>query len=137
MTFKQALNKLVSIRTSLYRHLAFPYTKARDLSLKLFNFGPIQGANAMMYSWIPLPIDDRFPFKFDFKTYNLGRYFTPIYTMTVPDSKDKGINIYYMYRVKLSTPEHIEALHRNTMKVILDGIENPDLTVKELLDSIS
>jgi hypothetical protein len=57
--------------------------------------------------------------------------------MTVPDSKDKGINIYYMYRVKLSTPEHIEALHRNTMKVILDGIENPDLTVKELLDSIS
>ena len=137
MTFKQALNKLVSIRTSLYRHLAFPYTKARDLSLKLFNFGPIQGANAMMYSWIPLPIDDKFPFKFDFKTYNLGRYFTPIYTMTVPDSKDKGINIYYMYRVKLSTPEHIEALHRNTMKVILDGIENPDLTVKELLDSIS
>ena len=137
LTFKEALNKLVKIRTSLYRHLAFPYTKARDMSLKLFNFGPIQGANAMMYSWIPLPIDDSFPFKFDFKTYNLGRYFTPIYTMTMPDPKDKGINIYYMYRVKLSTPEHIEALHRNSMKVILDGIENPDLTVKELLDGIS
>ena len=137
LTFKQALDKLVGVRTALYRHLAFPYTKARDLSLKLFNFGPIQGANAMMYSWIPLPIDDSFPFKFDFKTYNLGRYFTPIYTMTMPDPKDKGINIYYMYRTKLSTPEHIEALHRNTMKVILSGIENPELTVKELLDSIS
>lgn len=137
LTFEESLNQLVKIRTSLYRHLTYPYTKARDLSLKLFNFGPIQGANAMMYSWIPIPIDDSFPFKFDFKTYNLGRYFTPIYTMTIPDSKDKGINIYYMYRTKLSTPEHIEALHRNTMKVILSGIENPDITVKELLDSIS
>jgi hypothetical protein len=137
LTFKQALDKLVSIRTTLYRHLAFPYTKARDMSLKLFNFGPIQGANAMMYSWIPLPIDDSFPFKFDFKTYNLGRYFTPIYTMTMPDPKDKGINIYYMYRVKLSTPEHIETLHKNTMKTIFSGIENPKLTLKELLDSIS
>lgn len=137
LTFKEALDKLVRIRTSLYRHLTFPYTKARDMSLKLFNFGPIQGANAMMFSWIPLPIDDSFPFKFDFKTYNLGRYFTPIYTMTMPDPKDKGINMCYMYRVKLSTPEHIEALHRNTMKVILDGIENPDITVKELLDGIS
>jgi hypothetical protein len=55
----------------------------------------------------------------------------------MPDPKDKGINIYYMYRTKLSTPEHIEALHRNTMKVILSGIENPKITVKELLDSIS
>lgn len=137
LTFAEALNKLVKVRTSLYRHLAFPYTKARDMSLKLFNFGPIQGCNSMMYSWIPLPIDDSFPFKFDFKTYNLGRYFTPLYTMTVPDPKDKGINVYYMYRTKLSTAEHIEALHRNMMKVILDGIDNPQLTVKELLDGIS
>ncbi len=137
MTFDEAVKKLVKIRTTLYKHLAYPYTKARDLSLKLFNFGPIQGANAMMYSWIPMPIDDSFPYKMQFKTYNLERYFTPLYTMTVPDSSDKGINMYYMYRVKLSTPEQIKALHRNSLKVILAGIENPQITVKELLDSIS
>lgn len=137
LTFEQALAKLVKIRTTLYRHTQYPYTKARDMSLELFDFGPIQGANAMMYSWIPMPIDDSFPFKFDFKTYNLGRYFTPLYTMTIPDSKDKGINVYYMYRTKLSTPENIEALHSNTLKVILSGIENPQISVKELLDGIS
>lgn len=137
LTFDAALKELVKTRVSLYRHLSYPYTKARDLSLKLFGYGPIQGANTMMYSWIPIPVDDRFPFKLDFRTYNLERYFTPLYTMTIPDPTDKGINMYYMYRVKLSTPEHIEALHRNTMKVILEGVENPNLTVKELLDSIS
>ena len=71
------------------------------------------------------------------KTYNLERYFTPLYTMTIPDPTDKGINMYYMYRVKLSTKENIKALHKNTLEVILKGIENPDITLKELLDGIS
>ncbi len=137
MTFDEAVKELVKIRTTLYKHLAYPYTKARDLSLKLFNFGPIQGANSLMYSWIPMPIDDSFPYKLRFKTYNLERYFTPLYTMTVPDSSDKGINMYYMYRVKLSTEQQIRDLHKNSLKVILAGIENPNITVKELLDSIS
>lgn len=137
LTFAQAVRELVKVRTTLYKHLAYPYTDARKMSLDLFNYGPIQGANSMMYSWIPMPIDDNLPFKFAFKTYNLGRYFTPLYTITIPDSTDKGINVYYMYRTKLSTEEQIKALHRNSLSTILKGIENPDITVKELLDSIS
>lgn len=136
LTFDEALKSLVKTRVSLYRHLNFPYTKARDLSLSLFNYGPIQGANTMMYSWIPIPVDDRFPFKLEFKTYNLERYFTPLYTMTIPDPIDKGINMYYMYRVKLSTQENIKSLHKNALEVILKGIENPDITLKELLDGV-
>ena len=111
-------------------------TPSSYMSLNLFNYGPIQGANTMMYSWIPIPIDDRFPFKLEFKTYNLGRYFTPLYTMTIPDPTDKGINMYYMYRVKLSEEKNIRALHKNALEVILKGIDNPDITVKELLDNI-
>ncbi|MBR5438100.1 MAG: hypothetical protein IKV21_04195 [Clostridia bacterium] len=137
LTFEEAVKELVRIRTSLYRHLDYPYTKARDLSLKLFNFGPIQGANSLMYSWIPTPIDDSFPFKFHFRTYNLGRYFTPLYTITIPNSKDKGIDVYYMYRTKLSTEAQMRQMHKNFIGTILKGIENPQITVGELLDGIS
>jgi hypothetical protein len=42
-----------------------------------------------------------------------------------------------MYRIKLSKPEDIEALHENAMKVIMAGIENPQITIKELLDMCS
>lgn len=136
LSFSEAVKELVRIRLSLYRHLDYPYTKARDMSLKLFNFGPIQGANALMYSWIPVPIDDSFPFRFHFKTYNLGRYFTPMYTITIPNPKDKGIDVYYMYRTKLSTEEQIRQMHKNFLKTILDGIDNPEITVRELLDNI-
>ncbi len=137
LSFAEAVRELVNIRVSLYRHLDFPYTKARDMSLKLFNFGPIQGANALMYSWIPVPIDDSFPFKFHFRTYNLGRYFTPMYAITIPTPRDKGVDVYYMYRTKLSTEAQIRQMHKNFLKTIIDGIDNPQITVKELLDNIS
>lgn len=137
LTFAEAVRELLKIRLSLYRHLDYPYTKARDLSLKLFDFGPIQGANSLMYSWIPVPVDDCLPFRFHFRTYNLGRYFTPLYAITIPDPSDKGIDVYYMYRVKLSTEQQIRQMHKNFIKTITDGIDNPQITVRELLDNIS
>ncbi|MGN0468483.1 MAG: condensation domain-containing protein [Acutalibacteraceae bacterium] len=136
-TFSQAIDEITSVRTKLFRHGTYPYITARDLSREIYNYNLIQGPACMMFSWIPVPIMPNLPFKVDFKTYDLGRYFTPLYTICSPDPKDMGININYMYRVKLSTADDIEALHSNAMKVILAGIENPDITIGELLDSIS
>ena len=134
-TFSEALNEYTSVRTQLYRHMDYPYITARDLSREMYNYSLIQGPACMMFSWIPIPIElDEFGIKFDFKTYDLGRYFTPLYTICSPDPKDKGINLNYMYRIKLSERKHIEALHENAVKVVLAGIENPDITIKELLD---
>lgn len=134
-TFEEALNEYTRVRTQLYRHMDYPYITARDLSRDMYNYSLIQGPACMMFSWIPIPIDlNEFGIKFDFKTYDLGRYFTPLYTICSPDPKDKGINLNYMYRVKLSQKNQIEALHKNAVKVVLAGIENPNITVKELLD---
>ncbi len=136
-TFLGALQEIADVRMKLYRHSTYPYTKARDMFLKMFDFGPIQGANNMMFSWIPLPVGMQLPFSIDFRTYNLGRYFTPLYTIVTPDTKSMGVNVYYMYRTHLFTREKIERLHRNMMKIILSGIENPEISVAELLDSVS
>lgn len=136
LSFADSVNELVRIRRSLYHHAAYPYTKARDMSLDLFGFGPIQGPNSFMFSWIPLPVNGEFGFEFEFRTYNLTRYFTPLYVITMPDPKDGGFNINYMYRVKLSTKEQIEKLHENMVDTIMAGVENPEITVGELLDKL-
>ena len=136
ISFSESVKELVRIRRSLYHHAAYPYTKARDMSLSLFGFGPIQGPNSFMFSWIPLPVNGEFGFGFEFKTYNLTRYFTPLYVITMPDPKDGGFNVCYMYRTKLSTKQQIEKLHENMVDTIVAGIDNPEITVKELLDNI-
>ncbi len=135
-TFLEALEQITDVRMNLYRHADYPYTKARDMFLELFNLGPIQGANSMMFSWIPLPEgDEKFKIS-DFRTYNLERYFTPVYTIVMPSANDGGINIYYMYRVKLITEEQIKAFHNNILTATIKGISNPDITVKEILDCL-
>ncbi len=139
-TFEEGLNEYTSVRTQLYRHTDYPYITARDLSRDMYNYGLIQGPACMMFSWIPVPIDLSemgVDLKFDFRTYDLGRYFTPLYTICSPDPKDKGINLNYMYRVKLSERSQIEALHKNCMKVVMAGINNPKITIGELLDMCS
>lgn len=135
-TFEQALSEITSVRTQLFKHSSYPYITARDMSRDIYDYNMIQGPACMMFSWIPVPILPDMPFKIDFQTYNLGRYFTPLYVISSPDPKDFGINMNYMYRVKLSTAGDIEALHANAVKTVLAGIENPQITIKELLDSL-
>ena len=137
-TFQDGIDEYTRVRTDLYRHSEYPYITARDMSRDMYNYSLIQGPACMMFSWIPVPVDTGTEgLNFDFRTYDLGRYFTPLYTICSPDPKDKGINLNYMYRIKLSKKEDIEILHKNAMKVILAGIENPQITVKELLDMCS
>ncbi len=133
-TFTQALKEYTSVRTQLYRHTDYPYQTALALSREMYGYNAIQGPACMMFSWIPLPINMDLGFKFDFKFYDLGRYFTPLYTICSPNPATGGIILNYMYRVNLSKKEQIERLHENAVKVILAGINNPDITVKELLD---
>lgn len=136
-TFDEALQSITDVRTALYRHSLYPYTKARDMFLKMYNFAPVQGANSMMFSWIPLPLGTDIPEESEFRTYNLRSYFTPLYAMVTPDSGSGGICIYYMYRVKLSGVEDIERLHKNTLNIILEGISNPDIKISRLLDGVT
>ena len=137
-TFEEGLSEYTRVRTDLYRHSEYPYITARDMSRDMYNYSLIQGPACMMFSWIPVPIDlDGIGVKFDFRTYDLGRYFTPLYTICSPDPKDKGINLNYMYRIKLSKKEDIEILHENALKVIMAGIENPQMKMKDLLDMCS
>ncbi len=136
MTFSQGLDEFLHVRTSLYKHLSYPYITARDQSREIFNFSMIQGPAALMFSWLPIPVTEFNDFKFDFKTFNLGRYFSPLYAICYPDPQSECVILHYMYRCKLITPENLEDLHNNTVKIIEQGIANPDITIGELLDSL-
>ena len=41
-----------------------------------------------------------------------------------------------MYRVKYANSEDVNNLHDNMVRTVLAGIENPNITVGELLDRV-
>lgn len=136
-TFRESLDKYSHLRNQLYRHMNYPYLKARDLTREIYGFKMIEAPGCMMYTWLPMPTRLGDGLEVEFRGYNLGRYVFPVYVFSFPNMKDGGIDFFYMYKIQMITPEQIHALHDNGLKVILKGIENPDSTIGQLLDSIS
>ena len=135
-TFMQGLNEIFRVRTQLYRYLSFPFIYARGMLMKMYGHSTTQGVASFMFSWLPIPLDRLQGLDFEFKTYNLGRYFNPLYAICYPDPQTMGIRMHYMYRVKVVTPEQVKALHDNMVKIVLAGIENPDTPISDLLDGV-
>ena len=136
-TFREALDVMFQVRTQLYRRADFPYMHARKLQMDILNYRNSQGPSCMMFSWLPLVFPEFNGIHFSFRSHNPGRYIMPMYVFAVPTMEDGGLDMYYLYRTSYITKDHITALHNNTIKVLLEGIENPQITVGELLDSIS
>ena len=136
-TFRDALAYMFGMRTQLYRHSNFPYLHARLMQQKIFNFKTSQGPSFMMYTWLPLYLPVEGDIKVEFAGYNPGRYIMPLYVFSLPTQSDGGMDFYYMYRPNLISENDIDALHHNCINVILRGIRNQDMTIGELMDSIS
>lgn len=135
-TFRGCLDEFFRIRTQLYRYVNYPFTYARFMLMKMYNHKANQGVASFMFSWLPVPISEMKDFKVDFKTYNLGRYFNPLYAICYPNPETGGITMHYMYRCKIVTPADIESLHKNMLHIIEQGMNDQNVTLKELLDSV-
>ena len=131
-TFKQALDVINGVRNTLFRHVDFPYLAARKIQMDCFGYGTLDAPNFMMYTWLPIPTELPGGIKFTYKGYNMGNYCMPLYTFTYPNGD--GLNFNYLHRIAEITPQHLDSLHKNMVKVVLAGIDNPELTFGELMD---
>lgn len=58
---------------------------------------------------------------------------TPIYLLVL-DSCEGGLNFFYRYSSTLYQEQDIQNLHNGMVRILTRGMENPDLTVKELME---
>ena len=136
-TFKEALEIMFSVRAQLYRRADFPYMHARKLQMDILHYRNSQGPSCMMFTWLPLAFPAANGIHFTFRSHNPGRYIMPMYVFAVPTLEDGGMDLYYLYRTSYITKEHITALHSNALRVLMRGIDDPGVTIGELLDEIS
>ena len=127
---------MFNVRAQLYRRADFPYMHARKLQMDILHYRNSQGPSCMMFTWLPLAFPEFNGMHFTFRSHNPGRYIMPMYVFAVPTLEDGGMDLYYLHRVNYINADHIDALHRNAINVILKGIDDPDITIGELLDSI-
>ena len=73
---------------------------------------------------------------YEFRGYNLGRYVMPLYTFAMIDAKTGCLKFSYLHRTNMISVKHIKDLQEGTIRAIMSGIDNPDITIGEILDKI-
>lgn len=135
-TFRDALEKMKEIQVWAFRHMDYPYMEYRDLQRKLFNYPAAAGASTMMFSWFPLEANTMSGWEYEFEGYNLGRYVMVLYSFAMKDTHSGCLKLSCLHRTQFVSVDDINSLHKGTEKALMLGVENPDITLGEIMDRI-
>ncbi len=136
ISFRDALKKMSEVQFWAYKHMDYPYLEYRKLQREMFNYSAAAGASTMMFSWFPLESGSMSNWDYQFEGYSLGRYIMVIYSFAMKDAATGCLKLTCMHRTKYVTVDEAEALHKGTEKALLLGIENPDMTLGEIMDKM-
>lgn len=132
-TFMSALDKMADAQVWAFRHMDYPYLEYRDLQRELFNYSAAAGSSTMMFSWMPINEKSINGWEYEYVGYGLGRYIMVLYTFAMKDAHTGCLKISCLHRTKFVSVEDIKALQNGTKRALEIGLENPDISVKELL----
>ena len=135
-TFMDALKKMQEVQFWAFKHMDYPYLEYRKLQREMYNYSAAAGASTMMFSWFPIGEGSMNNWDYEFEAYSLGRYIMVIYTFARMDAATGCLNLSCMHRTKYVTVEEAKALHEGAEKVLKLGVENPDMTLGEIMDRI-
>lgn len=135
-TFMSALDKMADAQAWAFRHMDYPYLEYRDLQRELFNYSAAAGSSTMMFSWMPINEKSINGWEYEYVGYCLGRYIMVLYTFAMKDAHSGCLKISCLHRTKFVSVEDIKALQNGTKKALEIGLENPNISVKELLEKM-
>lgn len=135
-TFMAALDKMADAQVWAFRHMDYPYLEYRDLQRELFNYSAAAGSSTMMFSWMPINEKSINGWEYEYVGYGLGRYIMVLYTFAMKDAHTGCLKISCLHRTKFVSVEDIKALQNGTKRALEIGLENPNISVKELLEKM-
>lgn len=135
-TFMSALDKMVDAQVWAFRHMDYPYLEYRDLQRELFNYSAAAGSSTMMFSWMPINEKSINGWEYEYVGYGLGRYIMVLYTFAMKDAHSGCLKISCLHRTKYVSVEDIKALHNGTKKVLEIALNEPDISIKDLLEKM-
>ena len=136
LTFREALVQLGQTQAFLFRHSDTPYTTIRDSELKRFHLTLLQSTNSVMFSFLPIDEKTFGGRKYAFAGYNFGHYVIPVYAITLREPVGGRYVFTYIHRLWLTTDEEVHSFHAGVVRTLLKGIENPNHTLKEIMEEI-
>ena len=136
-TFADALGTVNHNQLRIFKHCDYPSTTFTINQAKVQHRPIGSNVTSMLFTYFPKELM-AFPegMNCEFGGVSTGYFIFPQYSMFVPSFLDGGYDCYYEHQTHRITKEDVEKLHNNMVKVIEAGIENPNLTLGEILSDI-
>jgi hypothetical protein len=136
-TFSEALSLVGQTQMKLFRHADYSSLRemfkiaATDKRFVYFTSVP------MLFTFFPreavtLPEN----MKVRFFGLGTGHFVYSQYTMIMPNFFDGGYDCYYEYQTRSINEDDVLLMHKNIVKSILAGIENPERTIGDILENV-
>ena len=134
VSFSEALSRVYDVQSDCYRNARLKRDDVVRLVHERFNTPPEGCYGSVWLTYFPkkeLPLDT---LNLDVDYVSQGFIPIPLYVMILPDSTRGTMSATYWHAYNYIQPESIEKLHAFTLKFLTKGIENPDKSIKELVN---
>lgn len=131
--FDEALGITGELLAKSFRHSICGSFKSVMLSRKLYKRAVFDRYDSTMISYLMISPTEKWDI--DAEWISNGRFSLSLYVIIVRNLLK--YDVYYEYRLKVLKSEDIEACHRGIEQIIELGIENPQMTIGEIIERIN
>ncbi len=136
MTFMAALEKVCQTQFAIYRHADHPTRRIFNLVDELEQRKVGSNTSTMLFTCMPFNYTPPEGWKIEVGGYSTGRFSFSMYSFTLPNPTDGGLDFYFEFQTYRISDQNITDMYNNAIKVIEAGIANPDITIGEILGSV-
>ncbi|MBP3760977.1 MAG: peptide synthetase [Ruminococcus sp.] len=137
-TVLDSMRKIKKAQEDLFIHADYSTLKFIKEQRDRYNVGDGGAYYSVSFTYQPGTIDGIVPqlrgIGFKSRWYSSGKQPQPMYITAMHRPSDGGLNFFFGYQTDCATPEEIEFLYYFTGRVLFRSIENPDKTIKEIID---
>lgn len=134
-SFLAALGQLRDRQTAVYRHAGIDFLEIRKLMQDAWLKGdPMPSHQSVCLTFQPVRLTLACGTPLHTKWYCNGVSSQPFYLTIMDDDGTGGLRCYYEYQRSVVQRQTVLDFHEDMVGIIMAGIENPDITVGQLLD---
>lgn len=140
-TFMEALHIIQRTQFEIFRHADFDPVQVMNMTKEYYHLRPGEGYESLALTYQPMSmrannIDMLSGIEYKTDWYSNGVAAQALYLTVMHNSIDEGMDFYYEYQPGRVSFQDLEYMYYYLCRIIFKGVENPDITIGEILETV-
>lgn len=140
-TFLEALHIIQRSQFEIFRHADYDPVEVMTMAKKQYGLRPGEGYESLALTYQPMTmrasnVDMLAGIEYKTDWYSNGVAAQALYLTVMHNSIDEGMDFYYEYQPGRVSFKDLEYMYYYLCKIIFMGVENPDISIGEILRTV-